>query len=78
VDHYLVQLYLHFFCQDLNNARFLWKRIPVPFKAEGSPSQPQLRDVWELGVALTKRDYKGLFGLLASGKGTEGQGNKVK
>ena len=44
---------------DLNSARFLWKRTPQECKDDA-----QLRQVWEIGKFLWARRYEEMFGFL--------------
>lgn len=47
---YKVHLVVYFLCQQLDNARFLWKRLPVEAR------DPELNALWEIGKALWVSD----------------------
>ncbi|KAL7125093.1 hypothetical protein ABFS83_14G092400 [Erythranthe nasuta] len=53
---YAVHLLGHIYINDINSARFLWKKIPVAVKE----SQPELQAVWEIGQRVWMKDYGGV------------------
>ncbi|XP_019440397.1 PREDICTED: COP9 signalosome complex subunit 8 [Lupinus angustifolius] len=53
---YALHLLSHFYVNDINSARFLWKSIPSSIKE----SQPEVAAVWKIGQRLWLRDYTGL------------------
>ncbi|ONK77493.1 uncharacterized protein A4U43_C02F7130 [Asparagus officinalis] len=55
---YAIHLLGHFYINDLNSARFLWKSIPSHVKE----AQPEIVAVWKIGQCLWTRDYAGVFG----------------
>eukprot|EP00899_Mesostigma_viride_P016381 jgi/Mesvir1/24744/Mv22006-RA.1 len=57
---YDIHLLGHLMVNDMNSARFLWKRIPDAAKA----NNPSILAVWKIGQCLWNRDYKGVHGAL--------------
>ncbi|CAN4108049.1 unnamed protein product [Withania somnifera] len=53
---YAIHLLGHIYNNDINSARFLWKKIPAAIK-EG---RPELVAVWRIGQKLWTRDYTGV------------------
>uniref|UniRef100_A0A0D6R5X1 CSN8/PSMD8/EIF3K domain-containing protein n=1 Tax=Araucaria cunninghamii TaxID=56994 RepID=A0A0D6R5X1_ARACU len=53
---YSIHLLGHIYIQDINSARFLWKRIPSSVKE----SQPELAAVWKIGQCMWTHDYPGV------------------
>eukprot|EP00243_Klebsormidium_subtile_P011081 TRINITY_DN6122_c0_g1_i2.p1 TRINITY_DN6122_c0_g1~~TRINITY_DN6122_c0_g1_i2.p1 ORF type:complete len:182 (+),score=9.55 TRINITY_DN6122_c0_g1_i2:295-840(+) len=53
---YVLHLLGHVILQDLNSARFLWKRIPQPIKL----SNPELQAAWRIVQALWQHDRPGV------------------
>ncbi|KAL3651573.1 COP9 signalosome complex subunit 8 [Castilleja foliolosa] len=53
---YSVHLLGHFYINDINSARFLWKKIPTAVKE----SQPEVSAVWKIGQKLWVKDYGGV------------------
>ncbi|GFP87102.1 cop9 signalosome complex subunit 8 [Phtheirospermum japonicum] len=53
---YSVHLLGHLYINDINSARFLWKKIPTAVKE----SQPELSAVWKIGQKLWIKDYGGV------------------
>eukprot|EP00349_Pseudokeronopsis_sp_Brazil_P002158 CAMPEP_0202964562 /NCGR_PEP_ID=MMETSP1396-20130829/8641_1 /ASSEMBLY_ACC=CAM_ASM_000872 /TAXON_ID= /ORGANISM="Pseudokeronopsis sp., Strain Brazil" /LENGTH=100 /DNA_ID=CAMNT_0049686753 /DNA_START=18 /DNA_END=320 /DNA_ORIENTATION=- len=51
---YIADLLLHYLVLDLNNARFLWKRIPKALKEAKDDSGLALASTWEIGKALIR------------------------
>jgi hypothetical protein len=47
---------------DTINAKFLWKRIPKGLKEEPN----NLKELWNIGKALSHKDYTDSFVLIAS------------
>ncbi|PSS02846.1 COP9 signalosome complex subunit 8 like [Actinidia chinensis var. chinensis] len=54
---YAIHLLGHFYVDDINSARFLWKSIPSSIKE----SQPEVVAVWRIGQKLWMRDYVGVY-----------------
>jgi hypothetical protein len=52
---------------DTTNARYLWKRLPHKFKDANLPETKSLIRIWEMGKALTKKNYADAFKMLANG-----------
>lgn len=52
---------------DTNNARYLWKRIPAVLKDVKKAETQNIRDIWSIGKALTKKNYAESFTLLSKG-----------
>ncbi|XP_054168103.1 COP9 signalosome complex subunit 8-like [Oppia nitens] len=55
-------LAIYLLCNDLPNAKLLWKRIPANVKTEN----PELSHIWEIGIRLWNRDLPTIYPLLAS------------
>ncbi|ERN08721.1 hypothetical protein AMTRI_Chr11g99280 [Amborella trichopoda] len=53
---YAIHLLGHIYVQDINNARFIWKRTPSAIKE----SQPEVVAVWKIGQCLWTHDYAGV------------------
>ncbi|KAJ8756186.1 hypothetical protein K2173_024733 [Erythroxylum novogranatense] len=53
---YAIHLLGHFYVDDINSARFLWKSIPVSVKE----NRQELVAVWKIGQRLWTRDYAGV------------------
>ncbi|CAI9765343.1 unnamed protein product [Fraxinus pennsylvanica] len=53
---YAIHLLGHIYINDINSARFLWKRIPLAVKE----SQPEVLAAWKIGQKLWTRDYAGV------------------
>ncbi|CAA0812425.1 COP9 signalosome complex subunit 8 [Striga hermonthica] len=53
---YAVHLLGHIYVNDINSARFLWKKVPSAVK-EG---QPEVSAVWKIGQKLWIKDYGGV------------------
>ncbi|KAG2705226.1 hypothetical protein I3843_05G039400 [Carya illinoinensis] len=53
---YAIHLLGHFYVDDINSARFLWKSIPSEIKE----SQLELAAAWKIGQKLWTRDYGGV------------------
>jgi COP9 signalosome complex subunit 8 len=54
---YGIQLFAYLIVNDLNSARFLWKRIPTEIKA----ANPELANIWKIGQHVWKREYQPLY-----------------
>lgn len=59
---YSIHLLGHIYIQDINSARFLWKRIPSSVKE----SQLEVVAVWKIGQCMWTHDYAGVHGALQS------------
>lgn len=57
---YSIHLLGHIYIQDINSARFLWKRMPLSVKE----SQPEVVAVWKIGQCMWTHDYAGVHGAL--------------
>ncbi|MCD7449809.1 COP9 signalosome complex subunit 8 [Datura stramonium] len=53
---YAIHLLGHIYNNDINSARFLWKKIPAAIKE----ARPEVVAVWRIGQKLWKRDYVGV------------------
>ncbi|KAK4424365.1 COP9 signalosome complex subunit [Sesamum alatum] len=53
---YAVHLLGHIYINDINSARFLWKKIPLAVKE----SQPEVSAVWKIGQRLWIKEYSGV------------------
>ncbi|KAL6501252.1 COP9 signalosome complex subunit 8 [Orobanche hederae] len=53
---YAVHLLGHIYINDINSARFLWKKIPIAVKE----SQPEISAVWKICQKLWIKDYGGV------------------
>ncbi|KAI9917678.1 hypothetical protein PsorP6_013137 [Peronosclerospora sorghi] len=56
-EFYASYLVLVLLCRDLNDARFLWKRIPLAMKE----ASEELQHVWEIGKALWQRNLAAAY-----------------
>ncbi|XP_042068345.1 COP9 signalosome complex subunit 8-like [Salvia splendens] len=50
---YAIHLIGHIYINDINSARFLWKKIPLAVKE----SQPEVPAAWKIGQRLWIKDY---------------------
>eukprot|EP01111_Echinosteliopsis_oligospora_P013326 TRINITY_DN475_c0_g1_i1.p1 TRINITY_DN475_c0_g1~~TRINITY_DN475_c0_g1_i1.p1 ORF type:complete len:200 (-),score=42.73 TRINITY_DN475_c0_g1_i1:87-686(-) len=57
---YKVQLFTYLIINDLDSARFLWKRIPTEIRA----AHPELGLIWKIGQAMWKREYANVYASL--------------
>ncbi|KAJ0391932.1 hypothetical protein P43SY_009891 [Pythium insidiosum] len=57
-DFYASYLIVILLAKNLNDARFLWKRIPSDIKQQST----LLANVWSIGKALWKRDFAAAYG----------------
>jgi len=62
---YAMQMLAYLGQNDLNNARFLWRRAPDAVKADGLP----LARAWRVGQGLWQEAYEGPFALLVDADG---------
>ncbi|XP_004230613.1 COP9 signalosome complex subunit 8 [Solanum lycopersicum] len=53
---YAIHLLGHIYSNDINSARFLWKKIPAAVKE----ARPEVVAVWRIGQKLWTRDYVGV------------------
>ncbi|WMV12517.1 hypothetical protein MTR67_005902 [Solanum verrucosum] len=53
---YAIHLLGHIYSNDINSARFLWKKIPAAIKE----ARPEVVAVWRIGQKLWTRDYVGV------------------
>uniref|UniRef100_A0A2P2JIQ5 COP9 signalosome complex subunit 8 n=1 Tax=Rhizophora mucronata TaxID=61149 RepID=A0A2P2JIQ5_RHIMU len=53
---YAIHLLGHYYVDDINSARFLWKSIPVAVKE----NQPEVVAAWKIGQRLWMRDHSGV------------------
>ncbi|XP_055816214.1 COP9 signalosome complex subunit 8 [Solanum dulcamara] len=53
---YAIHLLGHIYNNDINSARFLWKKIPAAVKE----ARPEVVAVWRIGQKLWTRDYVGV------------------
>lgn len=51
----------------MNNARYLWKRIPQAIKT----ANPELTAVWAVGQRIWQRDFPGIYTAIAAHQWTE-------
>uniref|UniRef100_A0A9J7YAI4 COP9 signalosome complex subunit 8 n=1 Tax=Cyprinus carpio carpio TaxID=630221 RepID=A0A9J7YAI4_CYPCA len=50
-------LVLYLLNNDMNNARYLWKRIPQAIKT----ANPELAAIWAVGQRIWQRDFPGIY-----------------
>eukprot|EP00026_Physarum_polycephalum_P016007 Phypoly_transcript_16828.p1 GENE.Phypoly_transcript_16828~~Phypoly_transcript_16828.p1 ORF type:complete len:203 (+),score=30.91 Phypoly_transcript_16828:81-689(+) len=60
IPFYGIQLFGYLLLNDLNSARFLWKRIPTEIKA----AVPEFANIWKIGQAMWKREYNNIYAAL--------------
>jgi len=58
---YGIHLFAYLIVNDINSARFLWKRIPTEIKA----ANPELANIWKIGQNVWKREYHNIYSLLS-------------
>lgn len=63
-------LALYLLHNDMNNARYLWKRIPQAIKT----ANPELAAVWTVGQHIWQRDFPGIYTAIAAYQWTESIG----
>ena len=66
---YSTQLMAYYTVNDVDSARFLWKRIASPCKQDA-----ELEKVWRIGQLLWAREYEQMFALLSTERGTFSSG----
>ncbi|XP_048362207.1 COP9 signalosome complex subunit 8 [Sphaerodactylus townsendi] len=54
---YAQLLALYLLHNDMNNARYLWKRIPAAIKS----ANPELGAIWSVGQRIWQRDFPGIY-----------------
>uniref|UniRef100_A0A670HU03 COP9 signalosome subunit 8 n=1 Tax=Podarcis muralis TaxID=64176 RepID=A0A670HU03_PODMU len=54
---YAQLLALYLLHNDMNNARYLWKRIPPAIKS----ANPELGAIWSVGQRIWQRDFPGIY-----------------
>ncbi|XP_061698105.1 COP9 signalosome complex subunit 8 [Syngnathoides biaculeatus] len=59
---YAQLLALYLLHNDMNNARYLWKRIPPAIKA----ANPELAAIWTVGQHIWQRDFPGIYTSIAA------------
>ncbi|XP_048050006.1 COP9 signalosome complex subunit 8 isoform X2 [Megalobrama amblycephala] len=55
-------LVLYLMHNDMNNARYLWKRIPQAIKT----ANPELAAIWAVGQRIWQRDFPGIYTAIAA------------
>ncbi|XP_051564563.1 COP9 signalosome complex subunit 8-like [Myxocyprinus asiaticus] len=56
------QLLVLYLLHDMNNARYLWKRIPQAIKT----ANPELSAIWAVGQRIWQRDFPGIYTAIAA------------
>ncbi|KAG7265597.1 hypothetical protein CRUP_031269 [Coryphaenoides rupestris] len=59
---YAQLLCLYLLHNDMNNARYLWKRIPQAIKS----ANPELTALWAVGQRIWQRDFPGIYTAIAA------------
>ncbi|KAG5833545.1 hypothetical protein ANANG_G00277030 [Anguilla anguilla] len=59
---YAQLLALYLLHNDMNNARYLWKRIPQAIKT----ANPELTAIWAVGQRIWQRDFPGIYSSIAA------------
>ncbi|CAG11220.1 unnamed protein product [Tetraodon nigroviridis] len=59
---YAQLLSLYFLHNDMNNARYLWKRTPQAIKS----ANPYLAAIWTVGQCIWQRDFPGIYTAIAA------------
>jgi len=67
VPNYGVHLLSYYFVGDMDNARFLWKRIPISVKS----TKPEFLAIWKIGQALWGKKYADIYATTNSFTWTE-------
>jgi len=57
---YGIQLFAYLIVNDVNSARFLWKRIPTEVRA----AHNELVNIWKIGQCVWKAEYVNLYSAL--------------
>lgn len=60
-------LALYLLHNDMNNARYLWKRIPPPIRS----ANPEMAGIWEVGQKIWLRDFPGIYASIAAHQWSE-------
>uniref|UniRef100_A0A7N4NU25 COP9 signalosome subunit 8 n=1 Tax=Sarcophilus harrisii TaxID=9305 RepID=A0A7N4NU25_SARHA len=60
-------LALYLLHNDMNNARYLWKRIPPAIKSANS----ELGGIWSVGQRIWQRDFPGIYTTISSHQWSE-------
>eukprot|EP01102_Stenamoeba_stenopodia_P009437 TRINITY_DN277_c0_g1_i2.p1 TRINITY_DN277_c0_g1~~TRINITY_DN277_c0_g1_i2.p1 ORF type:complete len:140 (-),score=34.14 TRINITY_DN277_c0_g1_i2:250-669(-) len=66
VQFYGVHLLTYLALNDLNNARFLWKRIPADIKKGDTPVARELNAIWNIGKGMWAKNYSNVYKAAAS------------
>ncbi|XP_014019352.1 COP9 signalosome complex subunit 8 isoform X1 [Salmo salar] len=64
---YAQLLVLYLLHNDMNNARYLWKRIPQAIKS----ANPELTALWAVGQRIWQRDFPGIYSAIAAHQWSE-------
>ncbi|KAM9709423.1 COP9 signalosome complex subunit 8 isoform 1-T1 [Menidia menidia] len=64
---YAQLLALYLLNNDMNNARYVWKRIPQAIKS----ANPELTAVWAVGQHIWQRDFPGIYAAIAAHQWSE-------
>ncbi|KAJ7344649.1 hypothetical protein JRQ81_000599 [Phrynocephalus forsythii] len=64
---YAQLLALYLLHNDMNNARYLWKRIPPAIKS----ANPELGAIWTVGQRIWQRDFPGIYTAIAAHQWSE-------
>ncbi|XP_078030406.1 COP9 signalosome complex subunit 8 isoform X2 [Epinephelus lanceolatus] len=59
---YAQLLALYLLHNDMNNGRYLWKRIPQAIKS----ANPELTSIWAVGQRIWQRDFPGIYTAIAA------------
>ncbi|NP_001279060.1 COP9 signalosome complex subunit 8 [Callorhinchus milii] len=60
-------LALYLLHNDMNTARYLWKRIPQALKT----ANPELGGIWSVGQRIWQRDFPGIYSVISSHQWSE-------
>uniref|UniRef100_A0A8C5NY93 CSN8/PSMD8/EIF3K domain-containing protein n=1 Tax=Jaculus jaculus TaxID=51337 RepID=A0A8C5NY93_JACJA len=60
-------LALYLLHNDMNNARYLWKRIPPAIKSANS----ELGGIWSVGQRIWQRDFPGIYSTISAHQWSE-------
>ncbi|XP_041936573.1 COP9 signalosome complex subunit 8 isoform X1 [Sardina pilchardus] len=66
-------LALYLLHNDMNNGRYLWKRIPQAIKTD-LQANPELAAVWTVGQHIWQRDFPGIYTAIAAFQWSESIG----
>ncbi|KAF7214501.1 COP9 signalosome complex subunit 8 isoform X1 [Nothobranchius furzeri] len=64
---YAQLLALYLLNNDMNNGRYLWKRIPQAIKS----ANPELAAIWAVGQHIWQRDFPGIYTAIAAHQWSE-------